>query len=139
MIQEYINLWLENKTALEHYFKQTPQSEYSEYKTILEKIIEIVINPNVEMLDELDIKHITEIDDGDYQGTLIFLIHRETYQPTVSDYIYTSVDYGSCSGCDTLLGISGYDEDIPSEKQVKDYMTLALHLIENMKWLRGKE
>lgn len=136
MIKEYINLWLENKTALEDYFMQTPQSEYSDYKAIFKKIIEIVINPNVKTFQDLDPESITVVDDGDYQGTLIFIIPRNTYQPDVSDYIYTSVYYGSCSGCDTLLSISGYEKDIPNEEQVKEYMTLALHLVENMKWLR---
>ena len=139
MIQKYINLWFENKTALEDYFMRTPQSEYDEYKTILKKIIEIVINPNVGLFGELDIEHITEVDDGDYQGTLIYLIPSKTYQPSITDYIWTSVDYGSCSGCDTLLSISGYDEGVPTNAQVKGYMTLALHLIENMKGLCGEE
>ena len=137
MIQEYIDLWFKNKAALENYFRQNPQNQYDEYKTILQKTIELVINPDSDK--DLNTKRITQIDDGDYQGTLIFLIPLKTYQPNESEYVWTSVDYGSCSGCDTLLAISGYDDGLPSEGQVKEYMILSLHLVEKMKWLRGEE
>ena len=47
-------------------------------------------------------------------------------------FIITTNDYGSCSGCDTLLSISGYDTEFPSEEQVNEYMTLSLHLVQRM-------
>ena len=43
------------------------------------------------------------------------------------------VGYGSCSGCDTLEGIRHYNDDKPTEEQVRDYMTLALHIVQGMK------
>ena len=55
--------------------------------------------------------------------TQIFLLHIATYQPSVSDYVYTNTYYGSCSGCDTLLAISHYNDGYPNDKQVEDYMT----------------
>ena len=79
---------------------------------------------------------ITVIDDGNYQGTQIFIIPTNTYQPSVEDYVYTNTYYGSCSGCDTLQGISSYDGDEPSEEQIKDYMELALHLLQKCKMLK---
>ena len=33
------------------------------------------------------------------------------------------VGYGSCSGCDTLEGIRYYNDDKPTEEQVRDYAT----------------
>ena len=79
------------------------------------------------------------IDDGDYQGTQIFVIHLDKYQPDESDYVVTNTYYGSCSGCDTLQAISEYDYDEkPDENQIKDYMELALHLLQKCKWL-GEE
>lgn len=82
----------------------------------------------------------TVIDDGDYQGTQIFVIPLDTYQPNVTDYIVTNTYYGSCSGCDTLKSINSYDYDeLPNEEQIEDYMQLALHLLQKCKWLYNKE
>jgi len=41
--------------------------------------------------------------------------------------------YGSCSGCDTLQAIQGYSDESPSDEQVKDYMELALHIVQGLK------
>lgn len=142
MILEIIEKWEENKYKLEEYFKTTKQSEYSEYKAIVSKIFELVL---VEVknkwngTDNFDLSRITVIDDGDYQGTQIFLIPKQTYQPRVDDYIITNTYYGSCSGCDTLLGISSYEDDLPTESQVSEYMTVALHLVQKMRYLSDDE
>lgn len=133
MIQEVIKQWDKNKHKLENYFRTTKQEEYSHsYKSILQKIIELVVTEKDEY-NKYDANKITVVDDGDYQGTKIFLIPTDTYQPSIEDYLITHTYYGSCSGCDTLNGISSYDDDFPTEDQVKDYMTLALHLVQRMK------
>lgn len=132
MIPEIIQQWDIRKNALENYFRTHKQKEYcGSYKDILIKIFEFII------LDkDYNISKITVVDDGDYQGTQIFLIPEETYQPSEDEYLITSVGYGSCSGCDTLQSIHSYnDEKKPSESQVSEYMTLALHLIQKMKKL----
>ncbi|MDR1251489.1 MAG: hypothetical protein LBK62_04910 [Treponema sp.] len=74
---------------------------------------------------------IQSIDYGDYQGTLIFVWAEATYQPTTHSTFYTSVEYGSCSGCDTLQRILeiGYDEKF-TESQVDDLWTLCLHMMQ---------
>lgn len=132
MIKEIIERWEKNKHKLEIYFKETSQSEYSVYEKIVKKLFELVIN---DAKTSYNTDQITLIDDGDYQGTLIFIIPKNTYQPSVDDYLMTSVSYGSCSGCDTLQAINNYSSECPDEEQVKDYMSLALHLIQNMKKL----
>ena len=79
---------------------------------------------------------------GDYEGIEIYLISKWSY-PDIEDIIYTHNYYGSCSGCDTLQMIqtesSNYGEGLPTKKQVKDYMTLCLHLVEEMKYLKGSD
>ena len=78
-------------------------------------------------------ERIHKIDDGDYQGTLLFVIAAKGYQP--SKYWAVSVGYGSCSGCDTLEGIKSdgdYGES-PNKQQIADYMTLALHIVQGLK------
>lgn len=75
-----------------------------------------------------DYENIHMIDDGDYQGTLLFVIPEKCYQP--STYYVTKVYYGSCSGCDTLQAILEDSED--DDTQVNDLYTLALHMIQKM-------
>ena len=133
MIKQFIEQWEENKRLLEEYFRTTTQSEYSEYDKILKKILELVVKEPVGWYDRWDTEKITAIDDGDYQGTLLFVVPVEKYQPSSSEYMITAVDYGSCSGCDTLERIRNYEDGLPDEEQVKDYMMLALHMVQSMK------
>lgn len=128
MIKEFTTYWEKNKGDLEKFLKTTKQEKYTSYESLVKALFEKVINPNVN--NKFDTKNILIIDDGDYQGTQIFLLHINTYQPSVSDYVYTNTYYGSCSGCDTLLAICDYDYGYPNDNQVKDYMTLCLHLLQ---------
>lgn len=138
MIQNIIIQWEQNKNRLREYFKNTKQSEYSDYKSIVKAIFELVVL-QADEYHSFDVDKMTVIDDGDYQGTQIFLIPKETYQPSASDYIVTNTYYGSCSGCDTLQGISEYDSELPNENQIDEYMALSLHLVQKMKWLYTNE
>ena len=134
MITELVKQWGENKHKLEEYFKTTKQDEYGSYETIVKKVFEICL-PKANDYNGWDLDKMTVIDDGDYQGTQIFIIPTDTYQPSVEDYVMTDTYYGSCSGCDTLKAISSYDYDLPTDEQVKEYMTLALHLVQKLKRL----
>lgn len=90
-------------------------------------------------MNGFDLNSMTVIDDGDYQGTQIFIMPLDTYQPSVEKYVYTNTYYGSCSGCDTLQAIQSWDEsEKPNEEQIKDYMELALHLLQKCKWFEGE-
>lgn len=136
MIKEFIDKWEKHKKELENYFRNTNQKEYDEYWKIVRKIVELILNADDEDYDKWD-DGIQIIDDGDYQGTQIFVIHKDTYQPDIEEYVYTSNYYGSCSGCDTLLSISHYDDELPSENQINEYMLLSLHLIQNFRKFKG--
>lgn len=141
MIKEYIEKFRTNKHLLREYFASTDQNEYGDYLAILKKIIEICIYEKYTD-DEFDTDRITEIDDGDYSGTLLYLIPRDMYEPAEYDYLTTWVDYGSCCVCDTLQAIQSRSSNykspwLPTEKQVDEYMTLALHMVEHMEWFRG--
>jgi hypothetical protein len=129
MIKEIITQWDANKGKLEERFRSAhPES----YTAIVKAIFELVIS-------DYNISNMTVINNGHYQGTQIFLIPEETYQPSVDDYLVTHTYYGSCSGCDTLEGIRSYDDEKPTETQVKDYMMLALHLVQRLKKLSAAE
>ena len=73
----------------------TQEIENLDYNTLVAITMDTVLN--CEKL-HLNIKSIHEIDDGDYQGTLLYLIPFTTYQPTEYEYLMTYTDYGSCSG-----------------------------------------
>ena len=139
MIQEIIKRWEENKYKLEEYFSTTKQEEYGSYEAIVQQIFELVINSDEDSYEKFNINKMTVIDDGNYQGTQIFIIPRDTYQPNIYDYLITHTYYGSCSGCDVLEGIRNYSSGLPTEQQVKEYMILALHLVQKMKRITDDE
>lgn len=126
MIQEFINIYLKNKDSLK---EKIGQSYPGCYQDLVRMVIE-TLNPDGEF-DLPDSARIHQIDDGDYQGTLLFVIAATGYQPL--DYWYVKVSYGSCSACDTLEGIRNYENEKPTEQQVNDYMSLCLHIVEGLK------
>lgn len=139
MIKEFCLAWEKNKEKLENYFRTTEQGEYCKYEDLVELLFDIVINPSIEDgYYWFDTKNILVIDDGDYQGTQVFILHRNKYQPSVEDYVYTNTCYGSCSYCDTLQGIHGYESGLPDEQQVEDYMSLCLHLLQRCNFMVDK-
>ena len=135
MIKEFVEKWNKYKNDLEEFFRNTEQEKYSSYEEIVRILFDEVINKGDDEDDTFDTKNICVIDDGDYQGTQIFILHKDTYQPGIEDYVYTNTYYGSCSGCDTLLGISSYDGGLPDKQQIKEYMTLALHLLQKCEYM----
>lgn len=130
MLKYCLRKWDENKKKLEEELLKDPDLNGCKYKHIVEKVVEIILNTNEEYL--WNSEGITEIDDGDYQGTLLFLIPRKTYQPSEHEYLMTYVGYGSCSGCDTLQAIQDYGENLISEDQLKGFMALCKDIITNM-------
>lgn len=137
MVKEFCLAWEKNKKKLEEYFRTTPQSEYDSYKVLVRRLFDIVINPYVydRYCYRFDTGDFLVIDDGDYQGTQVFILHRNCYQPSVKDYVYTNTYYGSCSGCDTLQAIHFYEDGVPSDKQAGDYMDLCLHLLQKCNYM----
>lgn len=105
------------------------------YRDLVKLTFDVIYNsielPNV---DRLDTDHITVVDNGNYQGTLLFLIPFDTYQPSENEYLMTYIGYGSCSGCDALQGAQDWDFDSNkklTETQIRDFMSICLDLIRN--------
>lgn len=130
MLKYCLRKWDENKKKLEEELLKDPDLNSCEYKHIVEKVVEIVLNTNEKEL--WSSAGITEINTGDYQGTLLYLIPRDTYQPAEYEYLMTYVGYGSCPGCDTLQAIQNYGKDTISERQLKDFMSLCKDIVTNM-------
>lgn len=127
MIESFTKVWFSHKQTLEEQFsKKHPE----DYKEIVEAVVRL-LSDNLKEFIVPDPTRIHEIDDGDYQGCLVYVIAAKGYQPFT--YWYVRVDYGSCSGCDTLQGITNYSRGIPTKEQVNGYMTLALHILQGLK------
>ena len=125
MIKEFVDLFMSRKNELELVFKEKHPENYKE---IVEDVVGLLTTKGFGGIDK---DRIHEIDDGSCQGTLLYIIAEKGYQP--DDYWYVKVGYGSCSGCDTLEGIRGYNNEPPNDEQVKDYMTLALHIVQGLR------
>ena len=131
MIQEFVDRFESNKATLAARFaEQHPQS----YAELVNAVVSVVAGDDY---GHMDVSRIHEINDGDYQGTLVYVIAGSGYQP--SNYWYVMVSYGSCSGCDTLQAIAGYTDDKPTQRQVDDYMTLALHIVQGLKGMNDRD
>lgn len=146
MIMKLVNAWDKNKANLKDYFKFHEKENFDSYKKILKLMLELVINPyldeeNYNDMYSFNVNNITEIDDGVVGiGTLLYIVPYDVYQPSPDAYIMTYVSYGSCSGCDTLMGIlSSGDSPLPNDNQIKDLMTLALHMLQHMTFLISQE
>ena len=134
MIKGFIEKWLKYNKDLESYLRNHNQSEYATYEQLVEILIKEIINKDEEFeCNTYNINEIVVLDHGDYQGTQIFILHKNVYQPEPCDYIYTNTYYGSCSRCDTLLQISNYDTKLPNEHQIKGYMNLMLNLLQKFR------
>lgn len=135
MDKEIIERWEQGKENLRSWFKEHDQKEYPDYEHIVKVLIEHCLNYETFFFGRLS-SDVEVSDHGDYQGTQVFLIHKDCYQPSLYDYYIFSNYYGSCSGCDTLMGIQSENcEGLPSEAQVNAYMTLCLYMVQRMKCL----
>ena len=140
MIQAYIDAWMEHKDEYKGWLRTLTHNWEDEltYKKMVQGLVNIIINPYIDELETLDADLMTVIDNGDYQGTEIFIIPEDTYQPSIDEYVYTYVAYGSCSGCDTLLNALSLSELGAnfSKDTIDALMTLALHLMERFATLQ---
>lgn len=125
MIKEFVERWDSKKSEIE---AKLTLGHPESYETLVKYVVEI-LHDGSEYASP-DPERITLIDHGDYQGTLLFIIGATGYQP--HDYWSVKVWYGSCSGCDTLEAIRKYRSGIPTPEQIKDYMTLCLHIVQNL-------
>lgn len=136
MIEKFTKDWFEkNHLVREQFEKELPNN----YKDIVKAVVTMLHNEDDYW--SIDPERIHEIDDGDYQGTLVYVIGASGYQP--STYWYVKVGYGSCSGCDTLQSILsdsyswGEDDqtiiDENKKEAVDKLMTLALHIVQGLK------
>jgi len=140
MIEKFTKRWFERKDSVQEKFEAKLPSSYSD---IVLAVVEM-LNDEDEY-ETPDPARIHEIDDGNYQGTLLYVIGAAIYQP--STYWYVKVGYGSCSVCDTLQAIldgewglkTEEEKKVWKDKAVSKLMTLALHIVQGLKLMGDEE
>lgn len=130
MIKEFVDRFMDNRQELEKIFASKIPESYNDLVSLVVSVIKTDDN------DSIDPNRIHEINDGDYQGTLLFVIASADYHH--SDYWFVKVAYGSCSGCDTLLNIQEGTEGLVTVEQINDCMNLALHIVQGLKKMEGE-
>lgn len=133
MIKEFIDQWWKYKDNMERYFKSISEIREIDYEDIVKALVDSVLNAGKDVKYQKLSMDIHVIDDGDYQGTQIFVVHNDIYQPDVDDYFFTHNYYGSCSGSDILQSITEYQSKPATDEQVKELMKLAFDLLRNFK------
>lgn len=131
MMKIAIDKWNKNKDVLKLALSNLDHFPYC-YAELVEMTFKYIWNTDASWC-ELDIEAITEIDNGDYQGTYIYLIPFDTYQPSEWEYLMTFAGYGSCSACDTLQRIESLGDYSapPNDVQVKELLQLCKDIICN--------
>lgn len=138
MIRKYVDRFIAKEEQLKaELLEKRPES----YDALVERMVRAISDP--EDYEYPDPKRITIIDHGDYQGTRLYVIGADGYQP--STYWLVCVSYGSCSGCDTFQANaeSFYDDDDPAEtarrreKEAQGNYTMMLHMVQSMKQICG--
>lgn len=130
MVKIMKDCWDANKEKLKEALASRTDLNSCDYKLLVELTFENIFNASREN-DRLDLEHMTEIDDGDYQGTLLFMIPFDTYQPSSYEYILTYIGYGSCSGCDALQAAQDWNDEKLTERQLSDFMSICKDLVCN--------
>lgn len=128
MIKEFIARFDASRQKLREGFKARRPDDY---RDLVRRVVE-VLGP-ASGISGPDPDRIHQINDGDYQGTLVFVIGEKGYQP--SRYWAVLISYGSCSGCDTLEAFRGYGDDLVTDREAEEYLTLALHVVQGLRFL----
>jgi hypothetical protein len=129
MIQTWVERFDSERQALQKQYLTNPPQCYAD---IVKDVIGICAKgKSTYEFPNPDADRITVIDHGDYQGTQLFIIAEQGYQP--SHYYAVCVNYGSCSHCDTFCGIADWnDGENPELSRAKQYVDLALHIFQSI-------
>ena len=124
-----INKWDAIRERLRKYYEEHI-SVYREcdYVDVVKTVVKVIVK---DKYTSYNYENITVVGDGNWQGTQLFIIPENIYQPGPEEYLVTYEYYGSCSGCDTLMAIQVES----GEELVDGLMTMSLHLIQKMKFI----
>lgn len=139
MIKICLEAWDKYNGELEAWYRSLSVKDLRclSYKDIATRVFGMVnryMEKSCNWYAGLDLDNIVEINNGDYQGTLLYLVPFETYQPSEYEYLMTYIGYGSCSCCDTLQGLELWDEYTENEYEnvIKGHMFLARDILSHI-------
>lgn len=130
MLKYCYEKWNKNRNKLEEALRKTDLSQV-EYRDLLVLTVENILNDD-DYGPKWSTKEITEINNGSYQGTLLYLIPEDDYQPSEWQYLMTYIGYGSCSVCDLLQSIQPYSQEEIDDDDIKNFMSLCKDFVTNM-------
>lgn len=124
-MRDVIDKWNLRKEDLRKAIAQSDMEEI-DYKKLMELIAVHIIG-----IEKNDLK-LQEVDTSGYQGSNGYIFcDSDNYG---ADCFYTAIAYyGSCSGCDAILGITEYCGGLPDEQQTNEFMSLCLELVQSIK------
>lgn len=131
MIPEFVAVWDKHKSELEESFRQSHPRDYDD---LVHRVVSLIHSHPEECGNRRPDPSVTQsLTFGSESGDRLYVLSR--YGWDLRDGWYVVVQYGSCSSCDSLMSIdsSGCASQLPSQRQVSDYMTLALHVIQSIK------
>jgi hypothetical protein len=126
MIKYCVDKWWENKDKLLGALKTDDGLKHCNYDYLVKLTVKNIFNGDD---NTWEVEKITEIDNGCYQGTLLYLIPRMCFEPAEYDYLMTYVGYGSCSGCDELESIQCERSD--EDAFIRNIMSLCRDIVTN--------
>ena len=124
MIKDVIDAWNDRKDILRQAIEKTFLEDV-DYEEMVRLIAIHIIG--IEEDDLLLVKAETD----EYQGCICFLFCHD--RCSCYGFHTTLAYYGSCSGCDTILGITQYQTGLPRHDQVDELMDLCLSLVQRIK------
>lgn len=132
MLKYCYEKWDKNKDKLEEALKKTDLSRV-EYRDLIVLTVEHILKDDDDYgYYQWNEKNITEINDGSYSGTLLYLIPMDACEPSEWQYLMTYIGYGSCSGCDLLQSIQPDSHDETTDDDIENFMSLCRDLVTRM-------
>ena len=131
MLKFCLDKWNKNKDLLEKELREGTYWNDCNYVDLVKLVVRYILNEGENRIYcQWAEEKITVVDDGNYQGTLLFVIPQKCYEPAEFEYLLTYVGYGSCSGCDTLQSIFGGKNS--TEERIRDLMKLCKDILTNI-------
>ena len=120
MIQKFIKRFFKNEEVIK---SKLAAASYLNYEDIVKIVVEAIEKDDY---DEPKAYTLQEVTFGSYQGVNYYFFGDDSG----NNIWYVSLDYGSCSVCDTLCSILDMQN---KQERDADLFTFALHIVQSIK------
>jgi hypothetical protein len=125
MTKEIVANWEANKEAIRAELSKAPSFYWEDIVSIVWKYVRPGLYPD----GITEVPLVAALRDGEHSGTLAAILLSKPY---TTQFYYVALEYGSCSGCDTLEEALHVND---REKRLDALMTLALHIVQRIRKL----